>query len=353
MDSNDENELANCLYGSALKRFIHAIVHYRRCFPSTSLLMTKFDLKSAYRRAHFLGVSALQSIATTVGLLHDENGDAEEITKGDLTLVSLRFTYGGAANPSKFSAISELIADLANIIVQHRAWKPLELFSEFISLTGDQPILEERNAAFAEARELQVDHELSEYGGVTEAFIEDIFTMFPFLSDDHYHRGHNAALLSIDTMGRPPTHSDDPLPRDPIVASYQKGDSRRDPNQKIGNLGLANRHPQNVDTATGQESGRLGRGTTGDTGTGRRRLACWRQAAGNYAGAEHQRSYNDTGGHASPPAPFPSQTWHGNDGYHFSTAANWRTTFSSRSSQSTNNTSSSEHLRSASVTTNG
>jgi hypothetical protein len=103
--------------------------------------------------------------------------------EGDPALVSLRFTFGGSANPSEFSTISELIADfLANIIVQHRAWKPIKLFSEFISLTGDRPILEERNAAFAE---------LSEYG-VTEAFIEDIFTVFPFLSGNHYHRGHSS-----------------------------------------------------------------------------------------------------------------------------------------------------------------
>lgn len=37
-----------------------------------------------------------------------------------------------------------------------------------------------------------------------------------FASDDHLER-RNAPLLAIGTMGRP-THMDDPLPRDPIVA---------------------------------------------------------------------------------------------------------------------------------------
>jgi hypothetical protein len=59
--------------------------------------------------------------------------------------------------------------------------------------------------------------ELSDYG-VTEAYIDDIFTTFPFLSPDHLERGRNAALLAIDVMGRP-VHPDDPLPRDPIIAT--------------------------------------------------------------------------------------------------------------------------------------
>jgi hypothetical protein len=109
------------------------------------------------------------------------------------------------------------MADMSNIIAQHRAWNPRELFSEFISLTGDRPILESETVALAEARELLVNHELSEYG-VTEAFIDDIFTLFPLLSEDHFQRGRNAALLSIDTMGRPTCYGD-PLSRDPIVAT--------------------------------------------------------------------------------------------------------------------------------------
>jgi hypothetical protein len=43
-----KEKLALCMYGSALRRFIQSIVHYRRRFPNTPLLMAKFDLKSAY-----------------------------------------------------------------------------------------------------------------------------------------------------------------------------------------------------------------------------------------------------------------------------------------------------------------
>jgi hypothetical protein len=114
------------MYGTALWRFIHAIVHYRRRFEGIPLLMAKFDLKSAYRRAHFSGISALQSIATSVGLTDTGRGDRNNLDDiGDeLAFVSLRFTFGGASNPSEFSTISEVIADLANIVSQHDSWEP-------------------------------------------------------------------------------------------------------------------------------------------------------------------------------------------------------------------------------------
>jgi hypothetical protein len=207
-----KDQLAQCMYGSALKRFLHAIVKYRGRFPNTPLLMAKFDLKSAYRRAHFSGISALQSIATNHGLC----GNHEENHNDGLAYVSLRFTFGGASNPSEFSTISEMIADLTNTIIQHRDWDPTVLYSKFVALTGERPILEDADIAFAPARELLMDWEMSEFGS-TDAYIDDIFTVFPFKSEEHFQRGRNAALLAIDVLGRP-THPNDPLPRDPIIA---------------------------------------------------------------------------------------------------------------------------------------
>jgi hypothetical protein len=77
--------LARCMYGTALRRFIHAILLYRSKFSTTPLLMAKFDLKSAYRRAHFSGVSALQSIATSCELTHDGKTPVDD----ELAYVSL------------------------------------------------------------------------------------------------------------------------------------------------------------------------------------------------------------------------------------------------------------------------
>jgi hypothetical protein len=206
------------MYGTALRRFLHAVVMYRLRFPSTPLLLAKkFDLKSAYRRAHFSGISALQSIATNCGLQQTSN-TPDDAAAEELAFVSLRFTFGGSPNPSEFSLLSEMIADLANVVAQHRDWEPLELRSEFVSLTGSRPILTEpAKLEFAPAREMLPDWDMSEYG-VTEAYIDDIFTVFPLLSEDHFQRGRNAALLAIDVLGRP-VHPEDPLPRDPLVAT--------------------------------------------------------------------------------------------------------------------------------------
>jgi hypothetical protein len=179
-----KDQLAQCMYGSALKRFIHAIVRYRLRFPDTPLLMAKFDLKSAYRRAHFSGSSALQSIATNHGLCANQG---EDLSNG-LAYVSLRFTFGGSSNPSEFSVISEMIADLANTIIQHKDWDPKTLHSEFITLTGERPIMAENGTAFAAARELLIEWEMSDFG-MTDAYIDDIFTVFPFISEEHFHRG--------------------------------------------------------------------------------------------------------------------------------------------------------------------
>jgi hypothetical protein len=110
-----------------------------------------------------------------------------------------------------------MIADLANVIIQHKDWDPTTLHSGFVSLTGSTPKMEPDEVEFAPARRLLVDWEMTECG-VTDAYIDDIFTVFPFCSDEHFQRGRNAALLAIDVLGRP-VHTEDPFPRDPIIAT--------------------------------------------------------------------------------------------------------------------------------------
>jgi hypothetical protein len=205
-------ELANCMYGAALKRFIYSIVNYRRRHPATPLLMAKYDLKSAYRQAHLSGVSALQSIATTRGLHHGGTSNDDQ----ELAFVSLRLTFGYAPNPSEFSKISEMIADTTNIILQHKDWDPSSLHSSFNTLIDENPRLVDSTVDFTPARKPLTEWDISEYG-TTDVYIDDIFNVFPFRSENHLLRGRNAALLAIDLMGRP-THPNDPLPRDPLIA---------------------------------------------------------------------------------------------------------------------------------------
>jgi hypothetical protein len=110
-------------------------------------LIAKFDLKSAHQWTHFLGISALQSIATSYGLQNLNNSHDE------LAYVSLRFTFGGSLNPSELSLISEMIANLSNILLQHKDWDPTRLHSEFISIVNLTLKLEENGVEFTPARE--------------------------------------------------------------------------------------------------------------------------------------------------------------------------------------------------------
>jgi hypothetical protein len=107
----DEHKLLNCLYGWALKRFLHAIVYYRLKYPTTPLAIAKYDLKAAYRRIHFDWESARRSIVTLKGMTTPDNKDNPIATEADqLALVLLRMTFGGSPHPSVETR-------------QHRSWQ--------------------------------------------------------------------------------------------------------------------------------------------------------------------------------------------------------------------------------------
>ncbi len=97
-------------FGRVLLRFLH----YTCCqlgqqFPSERLLITKVDCKSAYRRVNLQAKTAMKSSTSTAGML----------------LVALRMTFGGAPNPlQSWSDISEVIANLANVLVRRSDWEP-------------------------------------------------------------------------------------------------------------------------------------------------------------------------------------------------------------------------------------
>ena len=93
------------MYGHALLRLIHYIVVYRRKFPNKKILLSKFDLRSAYRRCHIDYDTAIQSVTQDPEL--------------DIAMLTLRLTFGGAPNPNNFSLVSEFICDLANHLLQN------------------------------------------------------------------------------------------------------------------------------------------------------------------------------------------------------------------------------------------
>jgi hypothetical protein len=95
-------------FGQVLLRFLHYTCKLQRQFPDERLLITKVDCKSAYRRVHLQAKTAVKSSTCTAGML----------------LVTLRMTFGGAPNPSQWSDVSEVIADLANYLARRSDWDP-------------------------------------------------------------------------------------------------------------------------------------------------------------------------------------------------------------------------------------
>jgi hypothetical protein len=203
-DRTIESKKSKCVYGFAIRRFIHTIVVTRRRHPGVSILMSKLDFKSAYRRLHFHAETAIQSVVTTQGLEEDP-----------IALASLRATFGGASCPNLFTEISESVADLANAIVRCDEWDSNKTSSAHDNLIG-KPILRSRIAKFEEARESLRDFGADNFG-TTDVFIDDLITAFPAISEKHVQRGSRAPLLALEIVGRPMAQRE-PLPRDPLLA---------------------------------------------------------------------------------------------------------------------------------------
>jgi len=76
--------LPNCMYSFALLRILHYIISLRSKHPTKRILISKFDLDSAYHRCHLSGATAAESLTIY----------------NDTLLMALRMTFGGAPSPS-------------------------------------------------------------------------------------------------------------------------------------------------------------------------------------------------------------------------------------------------------------
>jgi hypothetical protein len=218
------DKLSGSVYGFALSRFLHAIITLRLRLPHTAILLTKFDFKSAYRRVHFHGSSAIQSCITTIDL---EGAP-------DVVLACLRTTFGGTPNPFIFSEVSEPVADLSNAVKRCETWEPGELTPRHTELIGEPIIYSPAETEFATARPLLVNTEIDE-NGTTEVFIDDLMSAFPALSPNHITRCALAPLLALDVIARPNTDHE-PLKRDAML-SIDKAQAEGTPTERLTILG--------------------------------------------------------------------------------------------------------------------
>jgi len=176
-------DLTPCRYGRALLRHIHSILGFRLRHPSARILQTKADMKSAYRRLHYAADTAVQAM----------------VTLGPFALIALRLTFGGAANPSQWSDVSELATDLANDLVRDDGWDHEMLVSPHQHMLQDQVEMEDATIPLAQVADMMVELPVDD-DPKADCYIDDIFAAF--LERDAA-RGARMVPFALFLLGRP------------------------------------------------------------------------------------------------------------------------------------------------------
>jgi hypothetical protein len=191
--------LTPCVFGHALLRIIHFILHLHRTSPKTRIFIQEGDFKLAYRRMHLSTDMATKCIMVV----------------GGLAFVSLQLPFEGRACPSLWSGISETITDLSNALALDTTWDLDTLHSPLQHLIP-RTLSEPDTVPFAEALPTSVTIPESDGNYKANIFIDYLISV---ILDDGAgcKRGAASSLLAIHTVGRP-VASQEPVPRNELTA---------------------------------------------------------------------------------------------------------------------------------------
>ena len=158
------------MFGHALLRIIHRIVHLRKLHPSKIIWIRKEDLKSAYRRMHVNGKTALQAAVQM------------KINGIDFILIPLRLPFGGSICPSEFCLLSDMMTDAINDLLASKDWNPREVHSNYVVQIPPPQKLPD-DIPFEKAQDLSV---IIEEGDICKAdvFIDDVITVGVDMDDN-------------------------------------------------------------------------------------------------------------------------------------------------------------------------
>jgi hypothetical protein len=191
--------LTPCVFGHALLRIIHFILHLCRTSPKTRIFIQKVDFKPAYWRMHLLTDMAAKCITVV----------------GGLAFVSLRLPFGGRACPSLWSDVSETITDLSNALALETTWDPDTLHSPLQHLIP-RTLSEPDSVLFAEALPTSVTMPESDGNYKADVFIDNLISVILY-DRAGCKWGAASSLLAIHTVGRP-VASQEPVPRNELTA---------------------------------------------------------------------------------------------------------------------------------------
>jgi hypothetical protein len=190
----DISKYAEMVYGYCLSRILHWIVSLRRDFPSTRILIAKYDYSDAYRRMAHSATAAAQSVAVFE----------------DIAYIATRLTFGGSPNPAAFCTLSEMIADFANELARSPHFDPSDFtLPETASL--DPLPNEDTTTPFAAAAPMTVFIPTNAKA-LVDAFIDDLVAIF--LESERNNRVmQHVVPVGIHCTSRPLHPTDEPLPR--------------------------------------------------------------------------------------------------------------------------------------------
>jgi len=119
---------------------LHYTVALRLQFPTTPILILKFDVNRAFKRLALNFSSTLKTI----------------VTLGSLAYISIRSTFGGKSSCSIFSLLAELMYDLMNKIFNTNRLSALHLSLSYIDY-HEEPIKFSSEISFTPAEPLLFD----------------------------------------------------------------------------------------------------------------------------------------------------------------------------------------------------
>ena len=159
----EKHSLEPIMFGHTLLRIIHYIVNLRTRHPHAIIWIRKEDFKSAFRRTHLNGISAVRSAFRIKihGLWY--------------LLISLRMPFGGSPCPNHFCLISDIICDTINDLLNCTEWDPDVVHSNFVKKIPREISLD-NSIPFAQARKMSVSLPAEDLGKA-DVFIDDIISV--------------------------------------------------------------------------------------------------------------------------------------------------------------------------------
>ena len=177
-----------------MPRLVHFILSLRHQFPNQPILITKWDITKAYRRVTMNGVSVERTLYMVDEKLY----------------IQFRLSFGGATNPPTWCIPAEIIADLANELLECQDWHPSIVQAPGIQIPPTKP-LESPDVPFAPALALAAETIPSECGRY-DMYIDDGVGVFVDTPRNRL-RVPAALPLAIHLISRP-LAVNEPIPRE-------------------------------------------------------------------------------------------------------------------------------------------